>query len=285
MEVVKEQNDIKKLQNNKVLGEIPELQNSIIEFSGSNNVLYCESSVVIKDSILKFKGNNSLIFLGANRHSYIMNVIIYHNSVFHMGVNNYMNGEFGKKLFVMISEQKHCFIGDNCYFSFGVCIRNSDSHLIYDCISLNRINPTKSVFVGDHVWIGQDCTLLKGIQIDSGSIIGANSLVAGKRISSNTLWAGNPCRKIKDNVFWDRRLCHDFEDDISDDSNNYATFVSKHMNGCTPRYWIHEFEAENCVSYEELERHLSAKESAEKKAEYLMEFNKKKSKNRFVHNI
>lgn len=80
-----------------------------------------------------------------------------------------------------MSEHKHCFIGDNCMFSFDILIRNSDHHLIYDCENNKRINPTKSVFIGDHVWIGQLVNILKGTRIDSGSIVGASSVVAGKK--------------------------------------------------------------------------------------------------------
>lgn len=80
-------------------------------------------------------------------------------------------------------------------------MRNSDAHLIYSCSSGRRINPTQSIYVGEHVWMGQDVRLLKGTQIDSGSIIGAASVVAGKKIMHNSSWSANPSRQIGEGVF------------------------------------------------------------------------------------
>ena len=54
------------------------------------------------------------------------------------------------------------------------------------------------------MWIGQHVYFLKGTQIGSGSIIGAKSLVAGKKIKSNTIYAGNPAKLIRKDVFYDR---------------------------------------------------------------------------------
>ncbi len=112
-----------------------------------------------------------------------------------MGKDAYING----KMTVVLSEHKHCFIGDDCMVSYGVIVRNADPHLIYDCESKRRKNKTKSVYIGDHVWIGQNSLILKGTCIDSGSIIGANAVVAGKIISNNCAWGGSfkvTCKKL-----------------------------------------------------------------------------------------
>nr|MCR4879622.1 acetyltransferase [Bacilli bacterium] len=44
---------------------------------------------------------------------------------------------------------------------------------------------------------GQNVTILPGVQIGSGAIIGANSVV-GSDIPPYTIAVGNPCRVIKD---------------------------------------------------------------------------------------
>ena len=50
--------------------------------------------------------------------------------------------------------------------------------------------------VGNDVWIGQNVTILPGVHIGDGAIIGANSVVAGD-IPPYTVAAGNPCRVIR----------------------------------------------------------------------------------------
>lgn len=51
--------------------------------------------------------------------------------------------------------------------------------------------------IGHDVWIGQNVTVLPGVHIGSGAIIGANSVVASD-IPAYTIAVGNPCRVIKD---------------------------------------------------------------------------------------
>ena len=55
------------------------------------------------------------------------------------------------------------------------------------------------ILIGDNVWIGMNCTILKGVSIGKNSIIGANSLVT-KNIPPNVIAVGNPCRVIKERI-------------------------------------------------------------------------------------
>ncbi len=75
--------------------------------------------------------------------------------------------------------------------------------MIYSIDSRKRINHSKSIFIGDSVWIGQGTLLLKGCRIHSGSVIGAESVISNKKIDSNCIAAGNPCRQIKQKIFWE----------------------------------------------------------------------------------
>ena len=50
--------------------------------------------------------------------------------------------------------------------------------------------------VGNDVWIGQNVTVLPGVHIGDGAIIGANSVVASD-IPPYTVAVGNPCRVVK----------------------------------------------------------------------------------------
>lgn len=50
--------------------------------------------------------------------------------------------------------------------------------------------------IGNDVWLGQNSTILPGVHIGDGAIIGANSLV-GKDVEPYTIVAGNPAAPIR----------------------------------------------------------------------------------------
>ncbi len=183
MDVIKR---VKEENGNYFLGEEPILQNSSISFKGKNNILYCEKDVKLVDSKIVFNGNESVVFLGMNRNEYRINISVFNHQVCFWGRNNFINGVVN----VVLSEQKHVFIGDDNLFSFGIWIRNADPHLIYDINTKKRTNFSKSIFIGDHVWLGQSSMILKGAQIGSGSIVSAMSVVPDVRIPSNECWGG-----------------------------------------------------------------------------------------------
>ena len=55
--------------------------------------------------------------------------------------------------------------------------------------------------IGDHVWIGVNSVILKGVNIGDGSVIGAGSVVT-RDIPARCLAAGIPARVIRSNIEW-----------------------------------------------------------------------------------
>lgn len=130
---------------------------------------------------------------------------IFNNSTLYIGDDAYFNGTLN----IILSEEKNFFVGNGCLFSFGIWVRTADPHLIYDAETKVRINPSKSILIGDHVWIGQSAMLLKGCHIASGCILGAASIMS-KATGNNQVWAGNPAKKVKKNIFWSSESVHNF---------------------------------------------------------------------------
>ena len=194
---------IQELQNNTVVGE-PELNDSRIVFKGENNILYCEEGVRLQNASITFGGSNGLVVLGSNKNPCYLDLTLYNDCSVVIGRNVYFNGA----LRTIVSEQRTIAIGDGCLLSFGIWMRTADPHLVYDAKTYKRLNYSKDIIIGDHVWIGQDAFVLKGTTIGSGSILGARSVVAGKTIPSNTSWAGNPARLIGEDVFWEGSCVH-----------------------------------------------------------------------------
>lgn len=265
---------------NKIVGHYPICIESSLNFNGHNNILYCEENVTLDKSILDFNGENSLIYLGTSKHK--INVSIFNDSVCHCGRFNSYTGPVK----IILSEQKHCFIGNHGLFSVDVMIRNSDAHLIYSCEDGNRISQSKSVYIGDHVLVGQQVTILKNSQIDSGSIIGTGSVVAGKKIPHNSIWAGNPASQVKDKIFWDKTCVHGFTNETTESSMNYHKFITQNREGFHDDHWVFEYNKNQVIEWEYIESALSYGTS-EEKCVFLIQLNSdvKFDKNRFAHDV
>jgi acetyltransferase-like isoleucine patch superfamily enzyme len=87
-------------------------------------------------------------------------------------------------------------IGHDVAIAENVTIRDSDNHSI-----VGGKSQTAPIIIGDHVWIGLNTIILKGVTIGDGSIIAAGSLV-NKSIPPNCLAAGVPAKVIRENVAW-----------------------------------------------------------------------------------
>ena len=55
----------------------------------------------------------------------------------------------------------------------------------------------ESVSIGDYSWIGLGVTIMPGVHIGRGCVIGAGSLVT-KDTEDNSLYVGSPARKVRD---------------------------------------------------------------------------------------
>ncbi len=55
---------------------------------------------------------------------------------------------------------------------------------------------TKDVIIGDNIFIGANCTILPGTEIEDNVVIAAGSVVKGK-LGANALYAGVPCKLIE----------------------------------------------------------------------------------------
>lgn len=110
----------------------------------------------------------------------------------------------------------HVTIGDNTFIGHDTMIIGGKAELYIgkNCDISSKVNfvmgtheigvaerragrgYSKSIFIGDGVWIGYGVIVLPGVKIGEKSIIGAGSVVV-HNIPANTLAAGNPCKVIK----------------------------------------------------------------------------------------
>lgn len=199
METVNTLEDIQNLKNNRVEGN-PEINNSKITFRGQNNILYCEGNVKLVGANISFEGNNSLVYLSSTQnHQYSLNIVIYNDSTFFIGRDNNLSSPIN----INIQENQNVIIGAEGSISSGVNIRTADIHPIYDNQTKERFNYARSVFIGDHVWIGHLAYISRGVKVGSGAIIENYSFVPhNAKVYSNTLVVGNPAKIEKKDVFY-----------------------------------------------------------------------------------
>jgi len=58
-----------------------------------------------------------------------------------------------------------------------------------------EIHTARPIVIHDHVFLGLNCIVLKGVTIGENSVIGANSVVM-TNIPPNSFAMGNPCKVI-----------------------------------------------------------------------------------------
>ena len=112
-------------------------------------------------------------------------------STISFGGNNHINNNF-----TAISEGPGIFIGENTIIGYSVQIYDTDFHTINIKRLGTRDYPKSTVVIGNNVWIGNNCILLKGCSVGDNSVIAAGSIVT-KKFGENLIIGGTPARILK----------------------------------------------------------------------------------------
>lgn len=175
------------------------IQGCKIEIYGDNNNIQIGENAIIKNTLFYIKGNNITIKVGSQ-------VSIKGGELW--AEDNQTQIVIGSKTtiesaHIAVTEDHHKIeIGEDCMLAKEIEIRSGDSHSILNDAG-ERINPAEDVIIGNHVWIGNRATILKGVQLDDNCIIGIGAIVTDS-FSPNTLVAGVPAKEIKKGVNWTR---------------------------------------------------------------------------------
>jgi acetyltransferase-like isoleucine patch superfamily enzyme len=141
-------------------------------------------------SILAMRANSNLIIKGKFKIFSGSRVYINEGASLILG-NGYINNNLDLSCFERIE------IGNGVAISSNVCIRDSDNHNILS--SQHKV--AQPIKIGNNVWIGMNCTILKGVTIGDGCIVAAGSVV-NKDIPNKCLVGGVPAKILKQNVEW-----------------------------------------------------------------------------------
>ena len=107
----------------------------------------------------------------------------------HLGKNFYANHNCVILDCAKVTFGDHVMVGPNCGF-YTAC------HPIDPQQRREGVEFARPITVGNDVWFGGSCTVLPGVTIGDGCVIGAGSVVT-RDIPANTVAAGNPCRVLR----------------------------------------------------------------------------------------
>lgn len=123
---------------------------------------------------------------------------VWDNSYIEIGRGTYIGND------VFISSSLGLRIGEDGLIGLGTTVMDYDGHPIF--LSDPSAEPVRGghkakVTIGNRVWIGFRCMILKGVTIGDGAIIASHSVVT-EDVPANAVVAGNPARIIRTGVTW-----------------------------------------------------------------------------------
>lgn len=111
------------------------------------------------------------------------------NAVIRIGAGTRLNG-------VLIQAGEKIVIGENCTIGSAIIMDNDFHSINY----INRNNKDfihkKPVIIGDRVWLGGQCVILKGVKLGNEAVVGFRSVVT-KNVPEKVVVAGNPAKIVK----------------------------------------------------------------------------------------
>ena len=176
-----------------------------IIFKGKNSVVTLhEPCIRFKNSKIICADNCSITIGGYTTKKRKVNKL----NLFALAENSVCN--IGKDLSVT-EDLEICFhepnlkveIGDDCMFAKNVNLRTSDVHSILNS-SGEVTNYGASIKIGNHCWISDKTTILKGVSIADNVVIGCNSVVNKNCADNNSIYGGVPARPLTSNINWKR---------------------------------------------------------------------------------
>lgn len=193
--------------------------------SGKRENVFIKKNTFLRGMRINFKGKNNEVVIGGRKPSALRNLNIEIHGSEHKIV---IEGGVGAKDLKIYCADRHCMVhvkedtqisgktelavmegtkievGNDCLFSANITLRAGDSHSVVDSETGARLNPSRDIIIGYHVWIGNTVIITKGTVIGDNSVIATGSVVSGKKYPANSAIGGNPAKLIKESISW----CH-----------------------------------------------------------------------------
>lgn len=126
-------------------------------------------------------------------------MIISDNAFLYFGGKNIESGS-GITADSVIMCYKSITIGQDFLCAWNVFITDSDWHTI------ENKQHYGDVVIGNHVWIANNSSVLKGSTINDNSIVASQSKISNKSYPPDSMLAGIPAVVVKSNISWSRDI-------------------------------------------------------------------------------
>jgi acetyltransferase-like isoleucine patch superfamily enzyme len=171
----------------RILGNIP-----YFKLPRNGSVVFGRNVTLNSD----FKNSNTAL-------TYRCKFVTGYEGKINVGDNSMFNG-------ACVVSYKSVYIGENCQIASSTLITDTDFHPVNpterkkqvtgNSYSLDQVKKA-DIFIGDNVWIGWNCTILKGVSIHDNCIVAAGSVVIAGNYPANSIIAGNPAVVVKKIAF------------------------------------------------------------------------------------
>lgn len=168
-----------------------------VRIYGNNNKVIFAKDMLLQNTVINVHGDNNKIIVGdKTRLIGPIYITVRDGGSLIIGEKSSIRG-----VTFEISEAA-IKIGASCMFSYEILLRNHDSHKVLSIETGKVINKPADIVLGDHVWVCEKATVMKGVSVGNDSIIALGALVT-KDVPNNSVAAGIPAKITKTNISWD----------------------------------------------------------------------------------
>jgi len=186
---------------NEIIWSADPIPDTNIVFTGRDNTVRVHPDARIGRLSVQFDCDNGTFEIGSSRGvpAFSATVRVGQDSTVSIGDNVSTTAVAG----ISATEGTAVRIGQDCMLAIGIQLRADDGHPIFDVGTGARVNVSRDIIVGDHVWIGYNASILGGVRIGDGAVIGLGAVVT-RDVPNNAVAAGNPARVVRTNIAWER---------------------------------------------------------------------------------
>ena len=131
-----------------------------------------------------------------------------HTSVFVSASTMEFGNNFSCNVGCRFSSVAGISFGSDCLVGGACVVRDSDGHKIFDCddsfVATREHASCLPVSIGDHVWLANNSSVLKGVSIDSNNVVAYGSVVVKSVEGNYQIVGGYPAKVVKTNIIWKR---------------------------------------------------------------------------------